>query len=220
MGKGKKAMVGIIGFVVILFIFGVMDTPRPANRETRQTAQSSPAQQSAQNRQSQIIVRTQLYQDSRYGFSIEVPQDWILLRRSEQNEVGITLALIMRPPNWDVIATSPSVNIDEQIAKNGSQYYALYKEKIAQKWSKHGGVTYLSDGNKTLGTLQVYEINYKVHFLSLKSDCLNRDVIILAEDKAYIIDFGVCDSPSKFNQGLILVEQIASSFKLLAAPTD
>jgi hypothetical protein len=157
----------------------------------------------------------QIYTDSEYSFSIEVPKDWIIFRNREPDEIqGLTNVLVIRSPEGYDFTSSYQVLTDENPTIGSlSDYARVYKEKLAERWSDKG-ITFVSENNMTVGSFQSHRIRYTVHFLRSNIECPDLDVIILREERAFIINYGICDQ-AKFDKYQPEFEKTLSSFKIL-----
>ncbi len=210
MKRHLKALLMVIVFFVVLIAVGAALGPTP---QTNNTASSTLATASTG-------FSYQSYQDSTYGFSVQVPAGWTIFRdpspSPEESASGITPVLSVHPSQGQGFGGSFVVSVDKSAQANSSSlYYEIYKEKLTQIWSSYG-ITFTSTTNALIGGLPGFVITYTVHFpSSVGGDCPSRDIVTVHKSVGYILSFDDCNA-NDANSNLGGFVNFASSFDFLA----
>lgn len=189
-------LIVFIVFASILIAIGILTPPTPTNTTSSTTYQN--------------------YQDSRFGYSVQVPGGWEIFSLDRNDSVGITNVLSVHPPEGQGFSSSFTVEVDTNPgASTISQYYSVYREKLAQEWSSDG-IVFNSNENTTLGGQPAFGLIWTVYIPngtgSSVDTCPENDVATIHNGFAYIVSLNDCDM-SDFNSHLTAFGNFVSSFQ-------
>lgn len=156
-----------------------------------------------------ILHSAYAYENAEYGFSIAEPAGWDVLEDEEGIAVGFT------DPNLDVTGASINVAVQET-----SLSFSSYVEASKQTIENKDGYTLESEGSRTVGGLEGYELvsMYTQMVGDVQVNVTLKQVVFVENGKGYVITVGALKLEYDNFNGTF--EQSINSFRITSEPTN